>query len=105
MINKLIFYKQYKGVHPVYYWGFLHWALLNECTKYLYKAEHKFTFIPNWIRVGLKWYVGILFLNYFALAIVLLDFHKAMEFSASVYYLPSWLPLLCYFFFLFTKYG
>jgi len=43
------------GVHPVYFVGFIQWAIILEDTKYIYKAREKFSWIPKNLQIVIVW--------------------------------------------------
>lgn len=93
------------GVHPIYYFGFLHWALCIECTRFIYKAREKFSWIPKHIRTVLVVFLGESSIEYMAMGIVLLDWNIAMEYYRNQYFFGTIGPILVYAFFKLTNFG
>lgn len=61
------------GVHPIYYFGFIHWALTNDVTKFVYRARGKFNWLQGWPRAIVIWFLGNTSINYMGIGIAILD--------------------------------
>ncbi|KRX06832.1 hypothetical protein PPERSA_11477 [Pseudocohnilembus persalinus] len=93
------------GVHPMYFISFIHFALYNDCAKFLYKAKDKFEWIPKPLRTIFCWAAGKGCVNYFGLGFNLLEMSVIHQVYSSVYYCFTIIPLIMYIFFSVTGYG
>lgn len=105
LLSTFIVSAVWHGVHPIYYFGFLHWALTIECTRFLYKAKDKFKWIPKPVGIVIYHFLGESTMEYMAMGIVLLDWKTAMDYYRNQYFFGSIVIVATYIFFRLTKFG
>jgi len=91
------------GFYPGYYLGFIHLFLHQANSKFVYRASHKFEFIPKGpIRVFLKHFLTLIFLNHAGVIFNLLTLTPTLAYLHAVHYVPSIIQIAVFAFFSIT---
>lgn len=83
----------------MYFISFIHFAVYNDISKFLYKASDKFAWVPSPLKFVFKWYCGKTSVNYFGLGFYFLEVSKVCDIYKSVYYVFTIIPILVHVFF------
>ncbi|KAL4465514.1 hypothetical protein ABPG72_001617 [Tetrahymena utriculariae] len=93
------------GVHPIYYFTFFHWAIMNDVSKFFYRARSKFSWLKGPLRYIVFWFLGNTAVCYMGIGVVILDWTDALNFYKSMYFIPTFIQVFLYVFFMITQWG
>lgn len=89
------------GIYLSYFLGFLHWAFLNEVSRFCYKSSHLVKRFEN--MTGYKvvlWILNTLILNYVGMMIVVLGTWNVFDYLGRIYWIGSFVIFGLYGFFI-----
>ena len=88
------------GIYPSYFAGFLHWALLNEVSRFCFKASHLARSVEkNPVYRVVVWILTNTILNYVGIMIVVLGTHNLLDYLNNLYWSGSLVIVGLYVFF------
>lgn len=93
------------GFYLAYYIAFIQFALVNNVTKFLYKAAHKFEPINGWALAAFTWIISTVTMSFIGGSFLLLLTEKVWAFYINFYFAVPIGLVLTYVFFTVTQWG